>query len=65
MKKWGHFCSFHSPFLRFDRQVVEKSGFFQFCADLRKNLTMLEQFTYMHFKRFVTRFHKMLLFTML
>ena len=59
MGSWG----FHSRFLSYDPQVVGKSGFFQFCADLRKNLSMLEQFTYMHLKGFVTSFHKMLLFT--
>ena len=35
-EKWGHFCSFHFPFLSYDLYIVEKSAFFQFCADLRK-----------------------------
>ena len=26
--------SFHVPFLSYDPEVVEKSAFFQFCADL-------------------------------
>ena len=60
-KKWGHFCSFHVPFLSYDPYIVQKSGFFQFCADL----SMLKQFTYIHLKGFVTCFQKMLLFTVL
>ena len=66
MKKWGHFCSFHIPFLSYDPQIVEKSAFFQFCADFSKKiLSMLKQFRYMHLKGLVTRFQKMLFFTML
>ena len=32
-KKWGHFCSFHVPFLSYDADIVGKGAFFQFCAD--------------------------------
>ena len=47
-------------------ELSKKVHFFQFCADLsKKSLSMLKQFTYMHLKRLVMRFQKMLLFTML
>ena len=35
------------------------------CWPQQKSLSMLKQFTYMHLKRLVMRFQKMLLFTML
>ena len=35
--KWSHLCSFHVPFLSYEPEIVEKSAFFQFCADLSKN----------------------------
>ena len=35
-KKWDHLSSFHVSFLGFGPQVIQKSAFLQFCADLSK-----------------------------
>ena len=34
MEKWSYLSSFHVSFLSYGPQIVEKSAFFQFCADL-------------------------------
>ena len=55
--KFPHFlpdlCSLNSP---------EKCSFLQFCTDLRRNLSLLKQFSYMHLKVFITLVQKMIWF---
>ena len=36
MEKWGHLSGFHVCFLSYGPQIVQKSEFLQFCADLSK-----------------------------
>ena len=46
-------------------KLLEKCLLSIACWPQQKNISMLKQFTYMHLKGLVTRFQKMLLFTML
>ena len=46
-------------------KLSKKCIFSILCWPQQKNLSMLKQFTYMHMKGFVTRFQKIILFTIL
>ena len=59
------FLVFMFPFWVMTLKLSKKCTFSILCWPQKKNLSMLMQFMYMHLKRLITRFQKMLLFTML
>ena len=51
MKKWSHLSNFHVPFLSYGPYIVLKNAFFcNFVLTLARNISLLQQFTYMHLK---------------
>ena len=65
-EKNGVFCVvFMFPSWVMILKLLKKVHFLNFVLTSEKSLSMLKQFTYMHLKRLVMSFQKMLLFTML